>query len=203
MGNERLIESLRAAVEAAPRDVTLRLHLAELLLDEGRRDEAVQQLGHVLQVEPTSTRALELLEASGDSTRVTPPAGDETPGLEVDWAGLERELDSAVPPMFVESSSEVSTAPPGEARRETVVLADVGGLADVKERLELAFLAPLRNPDLRRLYGKDLRGGLLLYGPPGCGKGFIARALAGELQAAFIEVSINDVLDMYVGNSER
>jgi SpoVK/Ycf46/Vps4 family AAA+-type ATPase len=56
---------------------------------------------------------------------------------------------------------------------------------------------------MRQLYRKDLRGGLLLYGPPGCGKGFIARALAGELAAGFLSVSINDVLDMWIGNSER
>ncbi len=82
-------------------------------------------------------------------------------------------------------------------------LADVGGMAEVKERLEAAFLAPLRNPELRRLYGKSLRGGLLLYGPPGCGKTFISRAVAGEMGARFLSVSLADVLDMYVGQSER
>jgi SpoVK/Ycf46/Vps4 family AAA+-type ATPase len=84
-----------------------------------------------------------------------------------------------------------------------VRLADVGGMQEVKERLHSAFLAPLRNPELRRLYGKSLRGGLLMYGPPGCGKTFIARAVAGELGARFISVSISDVLDMWIGNSER
>jgi SpoVK/Ycf46/Vps4 family AAA+-type ATPase len=84
-----------------------------------------------------------------------------------------------------------------------VTLADVGGLEAVKERLEVAFLAPLRNPELRQMYRKSLRGGLLLYGPPGCGKGFVARALAGELAATFINVSINEVLDMYLGSSEQ
>lgn len=84
-----------------------------------------------------------------------------------------------------------------------VRLADVGGMQEVKDRLEAAFLAPMRNPELRKLYGKSLRGGLLLYGPPGCGKTFIARAVAGELGANFINVSINDVLDMWIGNSER
>jgi SpoVK/Ycf46/Vps4 family AAA+-type ATPase len=53
------------------------------------------------------------------------------------------------------------------------------------------------------VYGKSLRGGLLLYGPPGCGKTFIARAVAGEVGAHFLAVSLADVLDMYVGQSER
>jgi SpoVK/Ycf46/Vps4 family AAA+-type ATPase len=76
-------------------------------------------------------------------------------------------------------------------------------MQQVKERLESAFLLPMRNPELRRLYGKSLRGGLLLYGPPGCGKTFIARAVAGELGARFYPVSLVDVLDMYIGESER
>ena len=84
-----------------------------------------------------------------------------------------------------------------------VRLADVGGMDDVKKRLEVAFLGPLRNPKLRQLYGKSLRGGLLLYGPPGCGKTFLARAVAGEMGAKFISLSIVDVLNMYIGNSEQ
>jgi SpoVK/Ycf46/Vps4 family AAA+-type ATPase len=74
---------------------------------------------------------------------------------------------------------------------------------DVKDRINAAFLAPLRNPELRRLYGKSLRGGLLLYGPPGCGKTYLARAVAGELGAGFMSVGLSDVLDPYIGNSER
>ena len=76
-------------------------------------------------------------------------------------------------------------------------------MTQVKERLEAAFLAPMRNPELRKLYGKSLRGGLLLYGPPGCGKTFIARAVAGELGARFMAVSFADIIDMFVGQSER
>ena len=76
-------------------------------------------------------------------------------------------------------------------------------MTEVKKRLEAAFLAPMRNPELRKLYGKSLRGGLLLYGPPGCGKTFIARAVAGELGARFITVSFADLIDMFVGRSER
>ena len=79
----------------------------------------------------------------------------------------------------------------------------VAGLEDVKRRLELAFLGPIKNPGLTKAYGKRARGGLLLYGPPGCGKTHIGQALAGELGANFINVGMTDILDMYIGESEK
>ena len=113
-----------------------------------------------------------------------------------------------LPPMFVapdgatpDSAQEETRA--FDAERPGLRLADVAGMAEVKARLDAAFLAPMRNPELRKLYGKSLRGGLLLYGPPGCGKTFIARAVAGELGARFMAVSFADVVDMYIGQSER
>ena len=90
-----------------------------------------------------------------------------------------------------------------EVEGPKVTLADVAGMQEVKRRLSLAFLAPMRNPELMKAFGKTTRGGLLMYGPPGCGKTFIARATAGELGAHFLAVGLSDVLDMYVGNSEK
>lgn len=84
-----------------------------------------------------------------------------------------------------------------------ITLADVAGMEEVKQRLELSLLGPLKNPDLMKLYGKSLRGGLLLYGPPGCGKTYMARAIAGELGARFISIGLADVMDMYLGQSEQ
>ena len=101
------------------------------------------------------------------------------------------------------ASAGIDEADAYDAEHAGLTLADVAGMTEVKQRLEAAFLAPMRNPDLRRLYGKSLRGGLLLYGPPGCGKTFIARAVAGELGARFIAVSFADIIDMFVGQSER
>ncbi len=91
----------------------------------------------------------------------------------------------------------------GEEAGKRVTLEDVAGLEAVKQRLQTAFLGPMRNPELRRLFGADLRGGLLLWGPPGCGKTFLARAVAGELGANFFSVGLHDVLDMWLGNSEK
>ncbi len=124
-----------------------------------------------------------------------------------DWSQAEDELRDVLPTMFVGDAGSVSAgldeARAYDAEHTGLTLADVAGLDEVKKRLEAAFLAPMRNPELRKLYGKSLRGGLLLYGPPGCGKTFIARAVAGELGARFITVSFADLIDMFVGRSER
>lgn len=95
--------------------------------------------------------------------------------------------------------------PEGLVDMETpdMTLEDVAGMVEVKRRLNMAFLGPLKNPDMRRMYGKSLRGGLLMYGPPGCGKTFIARATAGEMGARFLNVGISDVLDCHLGASEK
>lgn len=90
-----------------------------------------------------------------------------------------------------------------EERSQRVMLRDVAGLAEVKQHLEASLLGPMRNPELRRIYGASMRGGLLLWGPPGCGKTFLARAVAGELGAHFAAVGLHDVLDMWLGNSEK
>jgi SpoVK/Ycf46/Vps4 family AAA+-type ATPase len=199
--SEHLLASLRAAVAAAPDDVELRLHLADLLHAAGEHEEAVREAAHVLVREPQNERALRLV--SGDRPAVETPTeqeGDDDPDELL--RRLDEQLSDIAPPMFVDGPAIVDKDA-WDVEAPTIRLADVGGMEEVKARLDAAFLAPLRNPELRQLYGMSLKGGLLLYGPPGCGKTFIARALAGELDAYFLPVSGADVLDMYVGQSER
>ncbi|HEV2931577.1 MAG TPA: tetratricopeptide repeat protein [Streptosporangiaceae bacterium] len=135
------------------------------------------------------------------------PAHEPGKAPQYDWSQAEDELRDVLPAMFIgegeADSVGIEEADAYDAEHAGLTLADVAGMTEVKQRLEAAFLAPMRNPDLRRLYGKSLRGGLLLYGPPGCGKTFIARAVAGELGAKFIAVSFADIIDMFVGQSER
>ncbi|MEM7162393.1 MAG: ATP-binding protein [Bacteroidota bacterium] len=80
---------------------------------------------------------------------------------------------------------------------------DVGGMEGVKREIELKIIQPLKHPELYEAYGKKIGGGILLYGPPGCGKTYLARATAGQINAKFINVGISDVLDMWIGNSEK
>jgi transitional endoplasmic reticulum ATPase len=97
----------------------------------------------------------------------------------------------------------VSDAAPTEVERPKITFADVGGMEAVKEEIRLKIIYPLQHADLYKAYGKAIGGGVLLYGPPGCGKTHLARATAGEVKAGFINVGLHDVLDMWVGNSEK
>src|SRR5207253_7673484 len=73
----------------------------------------------------------------------------------------------------------------------------------VKEEIRLKIILPLEHPELFQAYGKKVGGGILMYGPPGCGKTHLARATAGEVKAGFLSVGINDVLNMWIGQSEH
>ena len=135
------------------------------------------------------------------------PADGGRPGG-FDWDSAEEQVGGPAPAFVQGRETELNDgADPGgedmwDVEASTLTLADVGGMQAVKDRLNMAFLAPLRNPEMRRLYGKSLKGGLMLYGPPGCGKTYIARALAGEMGASFVSITLTDILDQFIGNSE-
>ncbi|MGW4664991.1 AAA family ATPase [Streptosporangium sandarakinum] len=93
--------------------------------------------------------------------------------------------------------------PTAEVERSRVTFADVAGMEGVKEALRMKLLLPAQQPELFAAYGKRAGGGVLLYGPPGAGKTHLARAAAGELGAAFVNVGLADILDMWTGSSER
>ncbi|WP_419871613.1 ATP-binding protein [Candidatus Pristimantibacillus sp. PTI5] len=90
-----------------------------------------------------------------------------------------------------------------ESEKPEETFADVGGLEDVKKKIRMNFILPLKQPELFAAYGKEAGGSLLLYGPPGCGKTFLARAVAGEIDANFMHIELQAILGMYVGQSEN
>jgi ribosome biogenesis ATPase len=79
---------------------------------------------------------------------------------------------------------------------------DIGALAEVRDELNIQLLAPISHPERFKALGLDVPAGILFYGPPGCGKTLLAKAIANESGANFISVKGPELLNMYVGESE-
>jgi len=84
----------------------------------------------------------------------------------------------------------------------TVTWEDIGGLEDVKRELKETIQYPVEHPDKFLKYGMSPSKGVLFYGPPGCGKTLLAKAIANECQANFISVKGPELLTMWFGESE-
>jgi SpoVK/Ycf46/Vps4 family AAA+-type ATPase len=184
-----LLAGLRAAVEAVPDNQALRLHVATVLLEAGRAAESLEHSSAVLALEPGQRQAVEL---AGRATAALPEAA---------LSASAPYLTAAPEPQH--RGATVDQWVLGEVEEPRTTLADVAGMPAIKRWLSTAFLSSLRDPQMRRLFGRSLRGGLLMYGPPGCGKTFLARALAGELEAGFLGIDLAHVVDMWLGYSRR
>lgn len=90
----------------------------------------------------------------------------------------------------------------GFATRPNVSWVNVGALETVRDQMMMAIVEPIRRPEMFSSLGLDAAGGVLLYGPPGCGKTLLARAVASESGANFISIKGPELLSKYVGDSE-
>ena len=158
---------------------------ARLLLRAGDVERAVRQYKRALDVDPSAADA-ELAARLG--VRAERPGDDDRDVVD----GKVRATWDGGP-----GAGEV------EVERPKVNFQHVGGMDALKEEIRLKIIHPLEHPELYKAYGKTVGGGILMYGPPGCGKTHLARATAGEIRAGFLSVGISDVLDMWIGNSER
>ncbi len=155
---------------------------AKLLLAEGDVRGAVTQYKVALEIDPDATDP-QLGQALGIGDGRN--EGEIVDGrVRESWQGTDEPFDT-------------------EVERPTITFDDIGGMESVKEEISLKIIYPLKHPEMYEAYGKLMGGGILMYGPPGCGKTYLARATAGELGAGFIAVGISDVLDMWTGQSER
>ena len=230
MSSNSVIAALKAALDVSPDDVAIRVHLAELLLEGDDLEEAAQQSYLALGIDPANVGALSVAAAAcsalGEDERaasyrrlldaLTPSDssssdddGDSRRAVTPDGETVDLDEATDVPDTaddLIDSWNETEAPTEvefGELSDAGVMLSDVGGLAQVKQQLERSFLGPMRNPEMARAFNKSASGGLLLWGPPGCGKTFLARATAGEMGANFYNVGLADVLDMWIGSSER
>lgn len=222
--NAAAIDGLLAALARVPDNVPLRINVAKLLVQAGRHAEAIEHLNIVLAIDADNAETIQLLIDASTALFTQRQVGEGSPestgtprsqgARDFDWHRAEQEMGDSIPAPFVENdpdgdpqaisvNGEGAGAALFDIDRPVVTLADVGGLEDVKTRLNESFLEPMRNPEVARAFGKSLRGGLLLYGPPGCGKTFMARAVAGELGASFMTATMTDIFDKYIGETEK
>ena len=201
--------------------------IARVLFLAGKQSEAAVRAESVIRQHPAFGPArallarLELIEGNRESARA-----HYEEALRLDPSlrdpGIEAELGSApAPKPEKEEPEKIRLGAPSEStdeeededseessgtadiERPKLTFAEVGGMDAVKNEIRMKIVLPLQNPELFRAYGKKLGGGVLLYGPPGCGKTMLARATAGEIKASFISIGIHQILDLYLGNSEK
>ena len=234
--DDQMINSLRQALEFSPDNVPLKLHLAQVLHQANRLEEAEKEYTELLRLTRDDKPKIglariffaqgayskcnvileQLLSESTEleylllhsrallrENRISDAMQVYEQVLQFEPNFQDEELDKAFrisDTLFTEED----ILPAGHSiQRPTVGFQDVGGMDAVKKEIELKIIKPILHPELYKAYGKKIGGGILLYGPPGCGKTFIARATAGQVNAQFISVGLNDILDMWIGNSEK
>jgi AAA+ superfamily predicted ATPase len=209
----------RHALALAPDRQPLKLGLAHAFHQQGKHSQALVVLEDLLRRSDTPARAYllhaRILLQSGESPRaaakyraaldadpaVADPDLAQQLGLILD-AGHRRVVSGRDRPAARRTAEEAPRpAPPVE--RPALTFADVGGVDALKDEVRLKIVLPLAHPDLYAAYGKGAGGGILLFGPPGCGKTLLARATAGEVRSAFLSVGVNEALELWVGQGER
>lgn len=206
----------RLALARDPSNAKLKLGLADAFYRQRKDGEALVIVEDLLAARDTPPLATllhaRILFRRGDVRRAVAQyraAIDADPEVaDVAFAeqlgiGPEYDDEAEVSEGRIRIGMSASAGPVAEIERPKINFADVGGMDALKEEIRLKIIYPLEHPEIYKAYGKTAGGGILMYGPPGCGKTHLARATAGEIKAGFISVGINDVLDMWLGNSER
>src|SRR5687768_11508574 len=211
--DDATLTSLLATLNAKPDNPPLRAFIAKALLDKGSPSHALEvATGEEPEIMIVRARALHALHdqpaalaAYEAAVRANPTLEDRD--LRALLAATEKVVaGDGITKLRVLSNdntdaSEVERLLHPEPKK--VTFADVGGLDEIKAQIEKRIILPFQKPALFAKFKKKAGGGILLYGPPGCGKTLLARATAGQCNATFLNVAIEDVLDMYIGESER
>ena len=207
-------QALEQRLLQAPFDAELRFEYAELLLAEPDAAAALTQADLLSQQLPTQARpavlrarallaAQRTAEALTTYTKARALAGFE-PVDALDELGASAQ-SSRGPQLQVVGgkAATASVVAIQNVREEKVRFTSIVGMEALKKTIRIKIIEPYLNPGLFARFRAQAGGGILLYGPPGCGKTMMARAIANECNASFVSVGISDVLNMWLGESER
>jgi SpoVK/Ycf46/Vps4 family AAA+-type ATPase len=211
---EDALKLVRRYMQSQPLTGSLQTVAAEVLLATGAPDEALALLtGDGAETLLLRARVLLALNRLDDgyhaySAAISRNAALEDAGLAEKLRGKRREVPmrhggAKLTVVSNDDTDRIELTRLMQPALERVSFADIGGLDDVKKTIHKKIILPYQKPRLFQRFKKRVGGGILMYGPPGCGKTLLARATAGECNAKFFSVSISDVLDMYIGESER
>jgi transitional endoplasmic reticulum ATPase len=198
-----IVEALTAAPEAPGR--ALLLH-ARLALKAAEPRLAARLYARARSARPTATDP-HLEEELAPHLPAPPTLTPQAAATDSTTPDSDSDSNSGSDPDPERERLPAGDLPPASAaaeiERPRITFADLGGMERMKEEIRMKIILPLQHPEMFAAYGKKAGGGVLLYGPPGCGKTHLARATAGEVRAAFMAVGISDVLDMWIGQSEK
>lgn len=214
-GEEAEREFLQA-LRLSPDNAELKLGLARSLLQQNKLHPALSILRDVAAKpnQPASVHFLhatalrragsieQAVEAYKAAIAADPSLVDDDFAREL-GVGADPDTADVVEGRARAATGEGHTTSAPDLERPKVTFGDVGGMDHVKEEIRMKIIGPMTHPEMYAAYGKAIGGGILMYGPPGCGKTHLARATAGEVQAHFLAVGISDVLDMWIGQSEK
>lgn len=196
------LKTFEAVLVADPFNIKTRIEYAELLLQNDNLDSALNQSSIVLKSEPENAEALSLIERI--QVIIVEKKTLSSKKLEADKE-LECDTLSSIPFAVVQGGKNtndalniVSISSAGLIR-----FSDIAGMIEAKKIIKRRIIDPFTNPSLFSKFKKKAGGGVLLYGPPGCGKTMLAKAIATECNASFLSVGISDILSMYKGESEQ
>ncbi len=178
-----MIESYEQALRENPFNIDTRIDYLNALLAEGFHDTFDVQLT-ILHQASLNDDQINLLE--NIVAKKTAMTSQKVPGLSVIDGNPEKRNVVAF----------------SRQQSQSVRFTDIVGMKEVKKKIKRQIIDPFLNPGLFQRFNKKTGGGIMLYGPPGCGKTLIAKAIASECKATFINVGISDVISAYHGESE-
>ncbi len=178
-------------------------------------EAVVEEIRGVLDSDEVSTQSSELMEvkdtnamnkqtiglwASASKSRYRPDAGggDSAQDTETGIINAKRKTDKPAEKELAKKKQKTDRSPPSNLK-----LAHLGGIDDILEEVLELIAMPMKHPEVYVHTGVQPPRGVLLHGPPGCGKTLLANAIAGELELPFISISAPSVVSGMSGESEK